>query len=147
MVLGMLQRFVCCMSGIRSSLSWPAFGIANSCTRKMQLSSICMRADTRCAESPPWLQVTAEGGTDAAQEAPYIYAALDALAARAAAWADHRQRNLISAAPQGAADSMLLPEAVGRQAAEVVRQVGSGLSNPDFRKGFDCNVLHHQPGQ
>ena len=76
------------------------------------------------------LQVTAEGGIDAAQEAPYIYAALDALAARAAAWAEHRQRNLISAAPQGAAASMLLPEAVGRQAAEVVRQVGTGLLNP-----------------
>lgn len=94
-----------------------------------------------------WLQVTAEGGVDAAMEAPYIYAALDALAARAAAWAEHRQRSLISAAPQGAPASMLLPEAVGRQAAEVVRQVGTGLSSLKvWRKGCDCNLLHHQPG-
>jgi hypothetical protein len=39
--------------------------------------------------------VTAEGGEEAAHEAPTIYAAMDALAARAAAWAERRQRQVL----------------------------------------------------
>jgi len=39
-------------------------------------------------------EVTAEGGRDAAQEAPFIYAAIDQLANRAASWAERRQRLL-----------------------------------------------------
>ena len=46
----------------------------------------------------PALQVTAEGGLEAAFEAPNVYTAVDALAARARAAVERRQRLLIEAA-------------------------------------------------
>ena len=42
--------------------------------------------------------MTAEGGLEAAYEAPNIYSAIDALAARARTFAERRQRLLLEAA-------------------------------------------------
>ena len=66
-------------------------------------------------------QVTAEGGLDAAQEAPYIFAAMDALAARAASWAERRQRLLQERNCEGA-DS-LSPHSAAVAAAAALKQV------------------------
>lgn len=68
------------------------------------------------------LQLTAEGGWDAAQEAPFLYAAMDALASRAGSWAERQQRIRIEGAtPQAAAD-MAEPVVVARQAVDFVKQ-------------------------
>ena len=73
-------------------------------------------------------QVTSEGGLDAAMEAPFVYAAIDALAARATAWAERRQRLLLeggvpSAAAGGEPPPQLTPEEAGAAAAAAVKQV------------------------
>ncbi len=44
------------------------------------------------------LQVTAEGGLEAAFEAPNVFSAIDALAARARSAAERRQRTLLEGA-------------------------------------------------
>ena len=67
-------------------------------------------------------QVTTEGGFDAAMEAPYIYAAIDALAVRAGKWAERRQRLIFEAAPVDA--SLLSPEAASAAAIAAVKEVG-----------------------
>ena len=67
------------------------------------------------------LQVTTEGGYDAAMEAPYIYAAIDALAVRAGKWAERRQRLLLEALPE---DSGLpSPESAAAAAIAAVKEV------------------------
>ncbi|KAL4420636.1 hypothetical protein ABPG75_010292 [Micractinium tetrahymenae] len=66
-------------------------------------------------------QVTAEGGLEAAYEAPNLYSAIDALAARARAAAERRQRLLLEAADPMAQDALLSPEEVGAQAAAAVK--------------------------
>lgn len=67
------------------------------------------------------VKVTAEGGLDAAMEAPFVFAAIDALAARATAWAERRQRLLIEACP--ADGSLQSPEEAGAAAAAAVKNV------------------------
>ncbi|GAB4820330.1 hypothetical protein N2152v2_007376 [Parachlorella kessleri] len=67
-------------------------------------------------------QVTAEGGLDAALEAPNVYAAMDALAARARAWAERRVRLLAEQAGEGGAAALVAPEEAGRAAAMAVKQ-------------------------
>ena len=69
-------------------------------------------------------QVMAEGTLEAAMEAPHMFAASDALAARAAAWTERRQRLRIDAAP---ADGPELQDAheAGAAAAAEVKKVGS----------------------
>lgn len=67
------------------------------------------------------VQVTTEGGLDAAYEAPNVYAAMDALAGRARAWAERRQRLLVERGEGGG----LAPEEAGRAAAAVIKQVGA----------------------
>ncbi|KAL0035668.1 hypothetical protein WJX79_007021 [Trebouxia sp. C0005] len=67
-------------------------------------------------------QLTAEGGWDAAQEAPFLYAAMDALAARAGTWAERRQRLKIEAASEPAASVMAEPVVVSREAIAFVKQ-------------------------
>ncbi|KAK9803799.1 hypothetical protein WJX73_000160 [Symbiochloris irregularis] len=68
-------------------------------------------------------QVVAEGGMDATMEAPALYAAIDALAARAGAWAERHQRiqapaHLRSSGP----DAAETPEAAAAHASRLVRQ-------------------------
>ncbi|KAK9807857.1 hypothetical protein WJX72_011479 [[Myrmecia] bisecta] len=70
-------------------------------------------------------QVTTEGGLDAAQEAPFIYSAIDALAARAASWSERRQRLRLDNASEEAAAEMPSSQAVGAAAAAAVRQVST----------------------
>ena len=67
------------------------------------------------------MQVTTEGGFDAAMEAPYIYAAIDALAVRAGKWAERRQRLLQEASPDELA--MPSPEAAAAAAITAVKEV------------------------
>lgn len=73
------------------------------------------------------LQVTSEGGPDAAQEAPFIFAAMDALANRAASWAERRQRTLQDRNVQGA--DAVSPHDAARFAAAAVKQV-SRIDSP-----------------
>ncbi|DBB01557.1 TPA: hypothetical protein ACH3X1_000206 [Trebouxia sp. C0004] len=67
-------------------------------------------------------QLTAEGGWDAAQEAPFLYAAMDALAARAGTWTERRQRLKMEAASEQAASMMAEPVVVSREAIAFVKQ-------------------------
>lgn len=67
-------------------------------------------------------QLTAEGGWDAAQEAPFLYAAIDALAARAGTWAERQQRLRIESASKQAASEMAEPVVISRQAIAFVKQ-------------------------
>lgn len=65
--------------------------------------------------------MTNAGGRDAAQEAPFIYAAIDALANRAASWAERRQR-ILQEASAHSSDS-LSPQQAAHAAASKVKQV------------------------
>ena len=67
------------------------------------------------------MQVTAEGGQDAAMEAPFIYAAIDALAARAMAWAERRQRMILASHPEDY--SLLSPGEAASAASAAVKEV------------------------
>ena len=67
------------------------------------------------------VQVTMGGGPDAAQEAPFIYAAMDALANRAASWAERRQRLLQDR--NVAEIHSLSPQEAAQAAAAEVKQV------------------------
>lgn len=75
-------------------------------------------------------QVTSEGGLDAAYEAPNVYAAMDALAARARSWAERRQRALLGEGQPGSGGvghsagggQLASAEEAGRLAEAVVRQ-------------------------
>ena len=80
------------------------------------------------------MQVTTEGGFDAAMEAPFVYGALDALAARSAAWAERRQHLLLDQAPPDKAVSMPEPHVVAADAAAAVKQVGK---RHYWRLGFE----------
>lgn len=72
--------------------------------------------------SQQWLaQVTGEGGRDAAQEAPNIFAAIDALAARAASFAERRQRMVQERSAEGSEGPS--PRAAAFAAAAAVKQV------------------------
>ncbi|KAG2495294.1 hypothetical protein HYH03_006566 [Edaphochlamys debaryana] len=70
------------------------------------------------------MQLVAEGGSDAAAEAPYVYGALDQLAARARRWAEHRGELLegrgLLAAKEGTAAA---PEALGAAAEAAVKKM------------------------
>ena len=75
---------------------------------------------------PPALQLVSEGGLDAAQEAPFVYGALEQLAGRARRWAEHRAellaaRGLLAAREGGAAE----PAALGAAAEAAVKKVGA----------------------
>ena len=70
---------------------------------------------------PRAVQVTTEGGFDAAMEAPYIYAAIDALALRAGKWAERRQRLILESASADAA--LVTPEAASAAAIAAVKEV------------------------
>jgi len=70
-------------------------------------------------------QVTSEGGFDAAMEAPYIYAAIDALAVRAGKWAERRQRCLLEASQDNPA--LLSAEAAAAAAITAVKEVMSRM--------------------
>ncbi len=54
-------------------------------------------------------------------EAPFIYAAIDALAARAMAWAERRQRMLLDAHPDDA--SLLSPAEAASAASIAIKEV------------------------
>lgn len=64
---------------------------------------------------------------DAAWEAPHVFASADALAARAAAWTERRQRLRLEAAPIGGPELMGAHEAGAAAAAEVKKVGGSGV--------------------
>ena len=68
------------------------------------------------------MQVTEEGGTDAVVEAPAIYAALDSLGQRVAAWTERQHR---AGQPLGGdpADGVLSPEEAAACAARAIKQV------------------------
>lgn len=66
--------------------------------------------------------MTSEGGTDALMEAPALYAAIDAIAARSAAWAERRQRQ-VSQQPGLSDGGAVAPEDAGLQAAAAVKRV------------------------
>ena len=72
-------------------------------------------------ELPRAVQVTTEGGFDAAMEAPYIYAAIDALALRAGKWAERRQRLILEGVSADAA--VVTPEAASAAAIAAVKEV------------------------
>ena len=76
-----------------------------------------------CKTHPTPVQVTTEGGFDAAMEAPFVYGALDALACRSAAWAERRQHLLLEQAPPDKTASMPEPYVVAADAAAAVKQV------------------------
>jgi hypothetical protein len=67
------------------------------------------------------MQVTAEGGVDAAQEAPFIFSAMDSLANRAASWAERRQRLLQERGIEG--PRMVTPHDAALEAAAAVKEV------------------------
>ena len=81
------------------------------------------------------MQVTSEGGLDAAYTAPFIYAALDALALRARRWTTHRAEGLerrgllpgcsgaAAAVPGGGSGHGGLPDRMGAAAETAVKQV------------------------
>lgn len=56
-------------------------------------------------------------------EAPFVYAALDALASRAASWAERRQRRLLESAAPAVAATMQEPEEAATMMAAAVKQV------------------------
>ncbi len=56
-------------------------------------------------------------------EAPYVYAALDALAGRAASWAERHQRHLLQRSPPSALPGLQEPEAAAAAMAAAVRKV------------------------
>lgn len=62
-----------------------------------------------------------EAGRDAAQEAPNIFAAMDALATRAASFAERRQRALQDRQAAGA--EAVSPRAAATAAARSIKQV------------------------
>ena len=97
---------VCCLETISQRQTW-----LTSC--------LCVVSEA----SHGCVQLTAEGGWDAAQEAPFLYAAMDALAARAGTWAERRQRLRIEAASEQAASTMAEPVVVSREAIAFVKQV------------------------
>jgi len=66
--------------------------------------------------------VTAEGGPDAAVEAPYIWVAQDLLATRAAGAAERRQRALLATMPPAMAAELPSPQEAGAIAARAVKQ-------------------------
>lgn len=68
------------------------------------------------------MQLTAEGGWDAAQEAPFLYAAMDALASRAGTWAERQQRTRIDNASEQAASEMAEPVVIARETMAFVKQ-------------------------
>ena len=78
------------------------------------------------------MQVTAEGGQDAITEAPALYAAMDAVAARAASWAERRQRMLLDASGNDSA-SLATPEGCAAIAAAAVKQVLPGSDHASIR--------------
>ncbi|GIL58713.1 hypothetical protein Vafri_13716 [Volvox africanus] len=69
-------------------------------------------------------ELVAEGGVDAALEAPYVYGALDQLAARARRWAEHRAECLAArgllASREGPGTS---PEALGAAAEAAIKKM------------------------
>lgn len=69
-------------------------------------------------------QVTSQGGMDAAREAPFVYAALDALAARAQRWALHRAEALQASGTLAAVEGAgAVPDALAAAAEASVKQV------------------------
>ena len=80
------------------------------------------------------LQVTMQGGRDAAQEAPTVFAAMDALAARAASFAERRQRALQEAFVDRA--DAISPHEAASTAAASVKQV-------TFTLHRDCKKTPH----
>ena len=97
---------LCCLESISQRQTWPR-------------CCLCVMSVT----SHGCVQLTAEGGWDAAQEAPFLYAAIDALAARAGTWAERRQSLRIEAASEQAASMMAEPVVVSREAVAFVKQV------------------------
>ena len=97
---------VCCLEAISQRQIW-------------LISCLCVMSEA----SHGCVQLTAEGGWDAAQEAPFLYAAMDALAARAGTWAERRQRLRIEAASEQAASTMAEPVVMSREAIAFVKQV------------------------
>jgi hypothetical protein len=69
------------------------------------------------------VQVTAEGGLEAAMEAPYVYKALDSLALRAASWAERAQRHQLDSSPPSLAASLPDPQEAGAAMAAAVKKV------------------------
>ncbi|KAL3147231.1 hypothetical protein ABBQ32_002726 [Trebouxia sp. C0010 RCD-2024] len=90
-------------------------------------------------------QLTAEGGWDAAQEAPFLYAAMDALASRAGSWAERQQRIRIEGAtPQAAAD-MAEPVVAARQAVDFVKQFSTAAVHAaEEQQEAASNEAHRQ---
>ncbi|CAK0785380.1 hypothetical protein CVIRNUC_008588 [Coccomyxa viridis] len=72
-------------------------------------------------------EVTTEGGFDAAMEAPYIYAAIDALALRAGKWAERRQRLILEGVSADAA--VVTPEAASAAAIAAVKEMTNAASD------------------
>jgi hypothetical protein len=69
------------------------------------------------------LQVSLEGGRDAAFEASAAYDAIAVLEARARAWHERRQRAILEAANPNLLESLLPAEEAGRRGAEAIREV------------------------
>lgn len=73
------------------------------------------------------VQLLAEGGLDAALEAPFVYGALEQLAARARRWAEHRAEGLAARGQLAAKEGPgAAPDALGLAAEAAVKKVGCG---------------------
>ncbi len=71
------------------------------------------------------VQLLAEGGLDAALEAPFVYGALEQLAARARRWAEHRAEGLAARGQLAAKEGPgAAPDALGLAAEAAVKKVG-----------------------
>lgn len=84
------------------------------------------------------LQVTAEGGPDAAVEAPYIWVAQDLLATRVAGAAERRQRALLATMSPAMAAELPSPQEAGAIAARAVKQARARFL---LCIGVRCHVL------
>lgn len=73
-------------------------------------------------------QIIAEGGPDAAAEAPFVWIAQDLLAARAAGAAERRQKALLATISRAAAERLPSPHEAGAIAARFVKQVSTAAA-------------------
>lgn len=85
------------------------------------------------------LQVMMEAGRDAVQEAPNIFAAMDALATRAASFAERRQRALQERQVAGA--EAVSPRCAATAAARSIKQVNAFFSIDDEDLGQAYTAL------
>jgi hypothetical protein len=78
---------------------------------------------------------------EAAMEAPFVYAALDALASRAASWAERRQRRLLESAPPAVVATMQEPEEAASMMAAAVKKVQMVIMPGILPSFYSCSAV------